>query len=160
MTTPIVILALLTLPYLGLLLWNRVAGRTIEPASGAAVGLSLVFLFFGLGHFVQTASLAAMLPPWVPQRVLLIYITGALEWTLAVLLLTRWRAAAAWACIAVLVLFFPANIYAAFNRVEMGGHSWGPVYLLIRAPLQLILIAWAYWFVARNQRSLGSTLFW
>jgi uncharacterized membrane protein len=50
----------------------------------------------------------------------------------------------------MLVLFFPANIYAAFTRVDMGGHAWGPVYLLIRAPLQLVLIGWAYGFVARK----------
>jgi len=30
--------------------------------------------------------------------------------------------------------------------VGMGGHLWGPVYLLIRVPLQLLLIGWSYWF--------------
>jgi uncharacterized membrane protein len=77
-------------------------------------------------------------------RVALIYLTGVLEFALAaLLLLPRFRRAAAWACIVVLILFFPANIYAALERVGMGGHLWGPVYLLIRAPLQLILIGWA-----------------
>jgi len=44
----------------------------------------------------------------------------------------------------VFVVFFPANIYAALQGVGLGGHQWGAIYLLIRAPLQLILIAWAY----------------
>ena len=150
MTTPIIILILLTFPYLGVRLWNRVAARRADPTFGAVVGLSLAFLFFGLGHFVQTQSMGAMLPEWVPYRIPLIYMTGVLEWTLAALLFSPWRTAVGWACIVVFVLFFPANVYAALNHVGMGGHGWGPVYLWVRAPLQLILIAWAYGFVARK----------
>lgn len=41
------------------------------------------------------------------------------------------------------------NIYAAVNHVPMGDHAWGPVYLLIRVPLQLILIFWTYWFTIK-----------
>jgi len=41
------------------------------------------------------------------------------------------------------------NIHAAFNRIEMGGHEWGPIYLLIRVPLQLILIGWTWWMAVR-----------
>jgi uncharacterized membrane protein len=50
----------------------------------------------------------------------------------------------------VLVLFFPANVYAALNHVPMGGHAWGPVYLLLRAPLQVIILLWVYWFTIRQ----------
>jgi hypothetical protein len=32
------------------------------------------------------------------------------------------------------------GVYAAANSLGMGGHQWGPIYLLIRAPLQLLLI--------------------
>ena len=31
----------------------------------------------------------------------------------------------------------------------MGGHAWGPVYLWLRAPLQLALLAWVAWFTIR-----------
>jgi uncharacterized membrane protein len=51
-----------------------------------------------------------------------------------------------WVAAAILVLFFPANIYAAINQVPMGGHAWGPEYLLIRAPLQVAILFWVYWF--------------
>jgi uncharacterized membrane protein len=50
----------------------------------------------------------------------------------------------------VLVLFFPANIYAAINRIPMGGHELGPVYLLVRAPLQVMILFWVYWFTIRQ----------
>jgi uncharacterized membrane protein len=50
----------------------------------------------------------------------------------------------------VLILFFPANIYAAINHIPLGGHAWGPAYLLIRAPLQAIILFWVYWFTIRQ----------
>jgi len=53
--------------------------------------------------------------------------------------------------IAFLILVFSANIYAALNRVDMGGHEMGPMYLLARPPLQLLLIGWAYWFAVRRR---------
>jgi len=95
-----------------------------------------------------------MLPSWVPNRIMLIYLTGLLEWILAVALLNAGtRRSAGWACIAVLILFLPANVYAAVNKIGMGGHVWGPVYLFVRVPLQMLLIGWAYWFVARRPSS-------
>jgi hypothetical protein len=33
----------------------------------------------------------------------------------------------------------------------MGGHAWGPVYLLLRAPLQLAILLWVYWFTLRRE---------
>jgi uncharacterized membrane protein len=54
--------------------------------------------------------------------------------------------------IAFLIVVLPANIYAAIHRVDVGGHSLGPMYLLVRVPLQLILIGWTYWFAVRRTR--------
>jgi len=64
-------------------------------------------------------------------------------------LVNRTRAAG-WAAAAVLVLFFPANIYAAFAQAPMGAHAWGPVYLLFRGPLQAAIVLWVWWFVLRQ----------
>lgn len=54
------------------------AART-EPATRARVGVTLLFLITGAGHFAQPEAMAAMLPPQVPLRVQIIYITGVLE---------------------------------------------------------------------------------
>jgi uncharacterized membrane protein len=95
--------------------------------------------------------MAQMLPPWVPERTLLVYLTGILELAIAVgFFVPRARRFTGWVAAAVLVLFFPVNIYAAVNHVPMGGHAWGPVYLLIRAPLQAIILAWVCWFTIRQ----------
>jgi uncharacterized membrane protein len=95
--------------------------------------------------------MALMLPPWVPERTPIVYLTGALEFAIAVgFLVPKFRRFTGWAGAAVLVLFFPVNIYAAINHVPMGGHAWGPVYLFIRAPLQIIILFWVYWFTIKQ----------
>jgi len=48
------------------------------------------------------------------------------------------------------VAFFPANVYAALQHVPMGGHAWGPIYLLVRAPLQLFILWWIWAMVLRT----------
>jgi uncharacterized membrane protein len=151
MTTPIVMLVLMMAPYLILRALSVVTHRDFNAESAAAIGLSILFIFTGMGHFAETEAMAQMLPPWVPERVLLVYLTGVLELAIAAgFLMRKSRRVTGWVATAVLVLFFPVNIYAAINHVPMGGHAWGPVYLLIRAPLQVIILFWIYWFTIRR----------
>lgn len=151
MTTPIIMLVLMTAPYLVVRAFSTVTGREIDVRGAAAIGGGILFIFTGVGHFTQTEPMAQMLPPWVPERTLLVYLTGILELAIAVgFFVPRARRFTGWVAAAVLVLFFPVNIYAAVNHVPMGGHAWGPVYLLIRAPLQAIILAWVYWFTIRQ----------
>lgn len=147
MLTPALMLLILTLPQLLGSALARLRGREAN-AAPAAWGLGLLFLFTASGHFLQTQPMVQMLPPWVPGRAVLVYATGWLEIAIAVaFFVPRWSRAAAWAAAAVLVAFFPANVYAAFQQVPMGGHAWGPVYLLVRAPLQLFILWWIWRFL-------------
>lgn len=153
MTTPILMLILLTAPYLVVLALNRFAGKVFNLRSAAVIGLGLLFVLTGIGHFTQAGPMTQMLPAWVPERLLLVHVTGVLEFAIALgFFIPRFRHAAGLAAIVVLILFFPANVYAAFNHVAMGGHAWGPAYLLIRAPLQIIILLWTYWFIVRTAR--------
>jgi uncharacterized membrane protein len=114
------------------------------------ISLALLLLFTGLGHFVNPEPMAAMLPPWVPGRVPIIYITGVLEWAGAIGLLVPRHARLAGMCLlAFLIAVFPANVFAALNYVGMGGHDAGPAYLLVRGPFQLGLMWWTYHFAVR-----------
>ena len=146
MTTPIIIFAILLLP----LAAGWAIGGSKTAAFGGVLGVAAAFLFFGVGHYAQTDAMVQMLPEFVPPRRPLIFATGLLEFAIALgIVLPRTRGLAGWAAIAVLILFFPSNIYAAINQTGMGGHQWGPVYLWIRAPLQALLIGWAWCFVVR-----------
>lgn len=147
-----ILLSLLIGPYLVLTALGRSWDRLwMQPDLRGRISLALVFVFTGLGHFIQTEPMAQMLPARVPMRVAIIYITGVIELAAAIgLLAPRLYRLTGICLIMFLILVLPANIYAAINRVEMGGHSAGTVYLLIRVPLQLILIGWTYWFAVRK----------
>lgn len=148
------LLLLLVAPYLILTLAGRwIDGLRMAPAARARVGLTLFFLFTALGHFIRTEEMAEMLPPSIPYRVELIYITGVLELLGAVgVWAPRLTRLTGLCLILMLVGMLPANIYSAVHRVDFGGHGAGPAYLLVRVPFQLFVIWWAYF--ATEQRWL------
>ncbi len=129
-------------------LWWRVS---ISPSLRGRCGLALMFLFTGVGHFAKTEPMVEMLPSWVPLREAIIYGTGVLEFAAAAGLMSpSLHLVTGRFLILFLVLVFPANVYAAFQGGEMGGGDLGLAYLLIRAPVQLLLIGWTYWFAVRR----------
>ena len=150
MTVPIIMLILLTAPYAVLRLLKTITGRDVGLRDAGAFGLTLLFIMTASGHFTDTDSMAQMLPSWVPARGRIIYLTGVLELVIAAgFLFRRFRRSTGWIAATMLVLFFPANVYAAIHHVPQGGHAWGPVYLLIRAPLQVTIFLWVYWFTIK-----------
>lgn len=152
MITPAIIIILLTSPLFFAFIWSKAKNKSIDKQKYAAWGLGLAFMFFFIGHLVKTQGMTEMLPSWLPFKVTIIYLTGLLELVIAIgLFLPQYRVFAAKVAIFVFIAFFPANIYAALNNVGLGGHQWGPVYLLIRLPLQIILISWAYFMCVKHQ---------
>ena len=153
----LVLVLLLTGPFLVITLLSYLSPRfNLQFSTRARIGLTVFFLFTGIGHFIRTDEMAAMLPPAVPYRVELIYLTGVFEllgalgvWIPRLMKITG-------ACLIVMMLaVLPANIYSAFNRVEFGGHEYGPAYLLARVPFQFFVIVWIYF--ATEQRRARST---
>lgn len=154
-TTPVIILLLLTTPFvLSLAVRHfRLCEDSVSIFS-AVLGIALVFAFTGIGHFVKTQPMSEMLPSVVPFKTPLIYVTGVLElMAAAAVLVPRIRRHVGWCLILLLLSFLPVNIYAAMNRTGMGGHQWGPIYLLVRIPLQLTLIAWTWYFAVLGSRA-------
>ena len=154
MITPLIVLCILLVPLLG----ASIAGGRDGAALGGILGISAAFIFFGIGHFVQTDAMVAMLPDILPARREIVLTMGVLEFAIAVgFLVPASRRFAGLAAIAVLVGFFPVNVYAAFAHADMGGHAWGPEYLLIRFPLQVLLVAWTWIFVLRSKAETHGT---
>ena len=150
--TLLVLLLLLVGPYLLLTLAGRWSSKfQIAPSKRARVGLSLFFLFTGLGHFIRTQEMAAMLPLSVPYRIELVYLTGIFELLGAVgVWIPRLTRLTGILLILMLIGVLPANIYSAIHRVDFGGHEAGPVYLLARIPFQLFVIWWTYFATRQN----------
>jgi len=86
MTTPAIILGLLIIPLLFLSVASLATGRErLDVRWRGCIGIALVFCFTGVGHFIKTEPMAEMLPAWVPGRSPLVYITGVIEFSVALL---------------------------------------------------------------------------
>lgn len=109
-------------------------------------GLTLLLLMTSSAHFANAEQMMLMLPDWVPVRIALIYATGVLEVALATGLWVPGFVRRIGLAIAVmLVVFLPANIYAALNSLPFGGAEIGPSYLFVRVPYQILLVWWTLW---------------
>jgi uncharacterized membrane protein len=81
-----------------------------------AVGLAAMFVLTAVAHFVppMRGDLVAIVPPRLPAPGLLVTITGVLEFLGALgLLLPATRVAAAICLLLLMLVMFPANVYAA-----------------------------------------------
>ena len=137
------LLLLLVGPFLLLTFFGQ--SLRLSAAARARVGLTLFFLFTGLGHFLRTEEMMAMLPPTIPSPREVVYITGLLEILAALCVWIPGLMKVTGMClIAFLIAVLPANIYAAMNYLEFGGHGSGPVYLIVRVPFQLLVMWWTY----------------
>lgn len=157
--TLLFLLLLLVGPYLLLTLAGKWSPRfQIAPSRRARVGLTLFFIFTGLGHFIRTQQMAAMLPLSVPYRTELVYLTGVLELLGAIgVWIPKLTRLTGFLLILMLVALLPANIYSAINRVDFGGHEAGPIYLLVRIPFQWFVICWTYFATGQDWFKRGRT---
>ncbi len=106
------------------------------------------FVAAGLNHFRNPGFYVGIVPPYLPWPLELVYISGVAEVVLgALLLIPGWTVRAAWGLIALLVAVFPANVHMAIHPELYP--SIPPAALLIRLPLQGLLVVWAYWYTRR-----------
>ncbi len=117
----------------------------VEKALRGRISLCVLLIFTGTAHFYKTQEIAMMLPGYLPYKAEIIYVTGVFELMGAIgILIPRVRRLAGICLILMFVGFLPANVYAAYEHVDFGGHAYGPKYLLFRIPLQLFFIWWTY----------------
>ena len=114
--------------------------------------LGFAFIVTGLLHFVLTDAFAAIVPPYLPSPVLLVYISGAFEifGGVGLLLSQPWRRWASYGLAILLLAVFPANIHMALHPNAIPGVSIAPWLLWLRLPLQFVLIGAILW-IAQSQ---------
>jgi uncharacterized membrane protein len=94
-----------------------------------------------------------MMPNALPAHAALVYVSGAAEILGGLGLVPRaTRRLAGWGLIALFVAVFPANINMAVHHLPLGGHPVPTWALWARLPLQIVLVAWAYWCGVRGER--------
>ncbi len=118
-----------------------------EDALRAVSLVLLAALFVGAGvmHVVKPRLFEAIVPPSLPAPRALVLVSGAAEILGGLgLLVPAVRPWAGWGLVALLVAVFPANLYMAreSERFRRLAPRWA---LLLRLPLQAVLIAWVLW---------------
>ncbi len=80
--------------------------------------LSVFYFVAGVNHFINPEFYLALIPPYLPDYVLINVLSGVIEIGLAIaILLPRTRKVAAYLIIAMLIAFIPAHIYF----IQIGG---------------------------------------
>ena len=108
--------------------------------------LTLAMAGVGVMHFVEPATFTRIMPPWIPWHLAMVYISGVFEILGGVgLIPERTRAVSGWGLIALYIAVFPANIHMALHDIPFGDNPTPGWALWARLPLQLVLMALAYW---------------
>lgn len=105
--------------------------------------MALFYIAAGFNHFRNPRTYLKIMPPYLPKPEILNYLSGAAEILLGFMLFwPETRSLGAWGLIALLIAVFPANLYMYQKRetIFKALPAWS---LLLRLPLQLLLIAWA-----------------
>lgn len=113
--------------------------------------LALAFVGVGVLHLVRPGPFEEIVPPVLPAKRALVYLSGIAEILGGLgLLFRRTRRAVGWGLLALLVAVFPANVYmaAAAERFAHLAPAWA---LWARLPLQPVLMLWV-WATALRER--------
>lgn len=147
-------LLVLIVTFLTALVVLKLLTGTWQTIKSGNIALCCMLILTTIGHFKFTQGMAMMLPEFIPAKTELIYITGVLEFVLAIgFLFPKYRYVIGAIFIAFLVLSLPANIYAAVKQVNYETADYTGkrlVYLWFRVPMQLFLIVWTFYFSVKQ----------
>ena len=119
--------------------------------SAVRFALAALFIASGTRHFVRSEFFTAIMPPWVPWPLAMVWISGFFEIAGAIaLLVPGTRRAAGIGLIALMVAVSPANVHMALHADAFP--HFAPWLLWLRLPLQGVLIALAWWCSARDRQ--------
>lgn len=112
-----------------------------------AVLVSLAMIGVGITHFTNPGPFVKIMPEVLPAKLELVWISGAIEILLGLLLLPKTtRRFAALNLVLLFIAVFPANINMAVNEIQLDPENPLPVWAMwARLPLQFVLIAIAIW---------------
>lgn len=107
--------------------------------------MGILYVIAGLNHFRNPRLYLKIIPPYLPKPKLLNYMSGIAEVILGIgIFIPMVSKMSAWGIIVLLVAVFPANLFMFSNK--KAGMGLPKIILLLRLPLQLILMLWAYYY--------------
>ena len=105
--------------------------------------MGILLVLAGMNHFRKPKLYERIVPSYIPAAGTVVMLSGVLEMVLGFMLMNKnSQTEAAWGIIIMLILFIPAHIYMLQNeKASLKLPKWA---LILRLPLQLALIFWAY----------------
>jgi len=102
-----------------------------------------VYFFLGIIHFTHTGFYLPMMPRYLPAHISLIRWSGFAEIILGLgVFFPLTRNIALWGIIAMLIVFLIVHVNMVLPSNRIGISVW---ILLLRLPIQFILIYWAHY---------------
>jgi len=143
-------LIVLIISFLVALLCTRImTGNWMAVIAGNAA-MAVMLLFTAIGHFAYSKGMAMMMPAFMPIKKALVWLTGFVEMFAAVgLLIPSLRELTSKFLVLFFILILPVNIQAALKEVDYQKATYtgtGLKYLWFRIPLQILVIAWVWYF--------------
>ena len=108
------------------------------------LSLAAFFIAAGSNHFANPDFYFGIMPPYLPAHRELVYLSGFFEILGGIAVLVPGvRVLAGWGLILLLLAVYPANLHMAIHpELFPDLPAFG---LYARLPLQVPLVAWAYW---------------
>lgn len=108
--------------------------------------MGLLYILAGFMHFIKPKIYMRIMPRYLPNHLLLVYVSGLLEVIIGVALFYDvTKNLAIYTLIGMLSVFLLVHFYMLSSKKATAGI---PRYiLLLRIPLQFILMYWAYYYL-------------
>lgn len=130
--------------------------------------LLLAVLFLGAGtlHLLRPRLFLPIMPPWIPDPLACVQVSGVCELLGGLGLLVPIRSVqvlCGWGLVLLLIAVFPANIYMAVAHVQLHGVPFRPWVSWARLPLQPLLIIGVMWvtriwpFLSQGEKGLSTS---
>lgn len=115
---------------------------------------ALIFLISGVFHFLKPNIFLEIMPPWLPMKEALIFISGLLELTAAFLLFSKkFRSLGAGFALFLLISFFPVHIQHVIDGGSQTPHfQFGPLISWIRLIFQVIFL-YCLWIILNSGKT-------
>ena len=106
--------------------------------------MGIFYITVGIKHFQDPSWFVQIVPPILPYKYELVYISGFFEVLLGILLMIpKFQSIAAKGLMALLICVYPAKIYLA--QTNGGAMGISPLIAWGRLPFQFVFIGLAYW---------------
>ena len=104
--------------------------------------LAIFLVYAGIQHFLKPQFYEPFVPGFLPFKIVIIYVSGILEMVLGIgLFFPKYAKLSATGITLLMLIFLPIHIWDVFaENPAIGSHKAA----LIRLPVQLLFIAWAF----------------